>query len=164
MIPCGLCGGVASNRPELNGRNARLCYLVTQASPFSGFEMTLLSLAVAALSVISLGVWWSTADVSALLLGVGGLLCAGATFKSARISTFVKIFIVIFATEVVVFGGLFLLSVVGLWPESLKAYKLPDSVALTVASRAPSRRSTACATSRRATCCARRSLPRLRWA
>jgi len=95
--------------------------------------MTLLSLAVAALSVISLGVWWSTSDVSALLLGVGGLLCAGATFKSARISTFLKIFIVIFATEVVVFGGLFLLSVVGLWPESLKAYKLPDSVALTVA-------------------------------
>ena len=95
--------------------------------------MTLLSLAVAALSVISLGVWWSTSDVSALLLGVGGLLCAGATFKSARISTFLKIFIVIFASEVVVFGGLFLLSVVGLWPESLKAYKLPDSVALTVA-------------------------------
>jgi len=95
--------------------------------------MTLLSLAVAALSVISLGVWWSTADVSALLLGVGGLLCAGATFKSTRVSTFLKIFIVIFATEVVVFGGLFLLSVVGLWPESLKAYKLPDSVALTVA-------------------------------
>ena len=39
----------------------------------------------------------------------------------------------IFASEVGVFGGLFLLSVVGLWPESLKAYKLPDSVALTVA-------------------------------
>ena len=95
--------------------------------------MALLSLAVAALSVISLGVWWSTADVSALLLGVGGLLCAGATFQSARISTFLKIFIVIFASEVVIFGGLFLLSVVGLWPESLKAYKLPDSVALTVA-------------------------------
>ena len=95
--------------------------------------MTLLSLAVAALSIISFGVWWSTANVSALLLGVAGLLCAGATFKSARISTFLKIFIVIFASEVVVFGGLFLLSVVGLWPESLKAYKLPDSVALTVA-------------------------------
>ncbi len=95
--------------------------------------MALLSLAVAALSLISFGVWWSTAEVSALLLGVGGLLCAGATFKSERISTFLKIFIVIFSSEVVIFGGVFLLSLGGLWPESLKAYKLPDSVPLTVA-------------------------------
>ena len=94
--------------------------------------MTLLSLAVAALSVISLGVWWSTANVSALLLGVAGLLCAGATFRSARISTFLKIFIVIFASEAVLFGGVFLLSVTGLWPDSLMAYKAPWSVPLTV--------------------------------
>ncbi len=95
--------------------------------------MALLSLAVAALSLTSFGVWWSTADVSALLLAVGGLLCAGATFQSVRISSFLKIFIVIFASEVVIFGGVFLLSLVGLWPESLKAYNLPDSVPLTVA-------------------------------
>ncbi len=95
--------------------------------------MALLSLAVAALSLASLTVWWSTAEVSALLLGVGGLLCAGATFKSRDISTFLKIFVVIFSTEVVVFGGLYLLSLGGLWPEALKAYKLPDSVPLTVA-------------------------------
>ena len=95
--------------------------------------MALLSLAVAALSLVSLSVWWSTAEVSALLLGVGGLLCAGATFASRRIPTFLKIFVVIFSTEVVIFGGVYLLSLGGLWPESLKAYKLPDSVPLTVA-------------------------------
>ena len=95
--------------------------------------MALLSLAVAALSLISLGVWWSTADVSALLLGVGGLLCAGAIFRSARISTFLKIFMVIFGVEVVLFGGVFLLSLSSQWPESLNVYKLPDSVPLTVA-------------------------------
>ena len=95
--------------------------------------MALLSLAVAALSLISLGVWWSTADVSALLLGVGALLCAGSIYKSARISTFLKIFLVIFGSEVVIFGGVFLLSLSSRWPESLNVYKLPDSVPLTVA-------------------------------
>ena len=95
--------------------------------------MALLSLAVAVLSLVSFGVWWASADVSALLLAVAGLLCAGATFRSARISTFLKIFVAIFSTEVVVLGGIFLLSVLNYWPESLKPYKLPDSVPLTAA-------------------------------
>ena len=95
--------------------------------------MAPLSLAVALLSLVSFGVWWTSGVVSALLLCVAGLLCAGATLRSARISTFLQIFVAIFSVEVVLFGGIYLLSVLDYWPESLKAYKLPDSVPLTAA-------------------------------
>ena len=95
--------------------------------------MALLSFAVAALSLLSFAVWWTTSDVSALLLGVGAILCAVTTFRSVGISSFLKIFVAIFSTEVVLFGGVYLLSAMGYWPEALKAYKLPDSVPLTVA-------------------------------
>lgn len=95
--------------------------------------MTLLSLAVAALSVASAIVWWSASDSSSLLLAIFGLLCAGATSRSRHVPTFLKIFITIFATEVVVFGGLYLLAVLGLWPESMKDYRLPWHVPVTVA-------------------------------
>ena len=95
--------------------------------------MTLLSLAVAALSIASALVWWSVSDSSSLLLAVFGLLCAGATFRSRHVPTFLKIFITIFSTEVVVFGGLYLLSALNLWPEGLKDYRLPWHVPVTVA-------------------------------
>ncbi len=95
--------------------------------------MRILSFAVAALSLVALYVWSRTGLVQPALLGVFGLANAAATFRSGRVGTFLKILMAIFATEVVVFGGVFLFSLSDYWPGALDAYKLPDSVPMTVA-------------------------------
>ncbi len=95
--------------------------------------MRFLSLAVAALAAVSMLVYWNTGDSAATLLAGFSLVCAYTTFRSARISTFLKIFIAIFSTETVIFGALSLLSILDWWPKSLDTYRLPDSLALTVA-------------------------------
>ncbi len=95
--------------------------------------MKLLSLAVTVLSAVSLAVYWSTAAIPATLLAGFSLICAWTTFRSAGISTFLKIFVAIFSTETLIFGGLNLLSAVGAWPAGLEDYSIPDSLPLTVA-------------------------------
>jgi putative ATP-binding cassette transporter len=61
------------------------------------------------------------------------LLCAFTTYRTPSISNFLQIFAAIFATETVVFGVIFLVAQVGLWPASLEDYVLPESLPLTVA-------------------------------
>ena len=95
--------------------------------------MRLLSFAVAAFSLASFSVWWWTAQNSVLLLGIFALIAAFTTFRSQSISTFLKILIAIFATEIVIFGGLFLAGLSPWWPAALAAYKVPDSLGMTVA-------------------------------
>src|SRR5271155_2386107 len=72
-------------------------------------------------------------DIGVTMLAVVALICAATTFLAHKISAFLKIFIGIFATEVVVFGALYLVSAAGLWPASLADYQLPLSLPLTVA-------------------------------
>jgi putative ATP-binding cassette transporter len=95
--------------------------------------MRALSLAVAVLAVVSVVVYWKTGAPPAALLAGFAMVCAYTTFRSSGISTFLKIFVTIFSTETVIFGGLSLLTVVGAWPDALSEYRVPNSVALTVA-------------------------------
>ncbi len=95
--------------------------------------MKALSLAVAALAGVSLLVYVKSGESSAALLAGFALVCAYSTFRSAGISTFLKIFVAIFSTETVIFGGLSLLGDAGYWPDSLQEYQLPTTLALTVA-------------------------------
>ncbi len=62
-----------------------------------------------------------------------GVFCAFTTYRSQKISTFLQIFVAIFAAETVVFGTVFLIAEVGLWPPSLEDYAFPESLPLTVA-------------------------------
>ncbi len=72
-------------------------------------------------------------DATILLLAVTGLICAYTTFKAPKISSFLQIFAAIFAVETVVFGVVYMIAQVGLWPASLEDYILPESLPLTVA-------------------------------
>jgi vitamin B12/bleomycin/antimicrobial peptide transport system ATP-binding/permease protein len=96
-------------------------------------DMTTLSFFVAAFSFIALAIARVTGDPALLLLGVAGFVCAFATFRSRTISSFLRIFVAIFATETVLFGSADLLGKTGLWPTVLQTSMLPDSLPLTVA-------------------------------
>ena len=67
------------------------------------------------------------------LLGIVALICAATTFRSAAISSFLKIFVGIFSTETIVFGLAVLLGRGGFWPSDYAAYLPPQSLPLTVA-------------------------------
>jgi len=72
-------------------------------------------------------------DLSGALLGSVVLLCAATTFRSTAISSFLKIFVGIFSTETIVFGGAVLAGRAGLWPTEYAEYLPPESLPLTVA-------------------------------
>src|SRR3984893_14150677 len=73
------------------------------------------------------------ADHIVLLLAAAGFLCAFTTYQARRISTFLQIFAAIFAAETVIFGIIYLVAQIGLWPPSLEDYEFPESLPLTVA-------------------------------
>ena len=72
-------------------------------------------------------------DSIVLLLAGVGFLCAFTTYRARTISTFLQIFVAIFAAETVIFGIIFLVDQIGLWPPSLEDYAFPESLPLTVA-------------------------------
>jgi len=72
-------------------------------------------------------------DLPGALLGIVVLLCAATTFRSSRISSFLKIFVGIFSTETIVFGLAVLAGRAGLWPTNYPEYLPPESLPLTVA-------------------------------
>ncbi|HUZ67311.1 MAG TPA: ABC transporter ATP-binding protein/permease [Beijerinckiaceae bacterium] len=95
--------------------------------------MRILSLLVAAFALFCLVASAWIPDFAPRLLGGVCLLCALSIWLSQKISSFLKIFIGIFAVETIVFGLLFLFARLGLWPHALSAYILPDSLSLSVA-------------------------------
>ncbi len=95
--------------------------------------MHVLAAIVAIFSVVTAVIGAKHGDGIILLLAATGLLCAYTTFETPKISSFLRIFASIFAVETVVFGVVFLIAQVGLWPESLQDYALPESLPLTVA-------------------------------
>jgi putative ATP-binding cassette transporter len=92
-----------------------------------------LSICVALFGLLTLVVAWTTTDVTTAVLGVTALLAAFTTFRSATISSFLKIFIGIFTTETIVFGLTVLAGKLGLWPEAYAEYMPPESLPLSVA-------------------------------
>jgi putative ATP-binding cassette transporter len=95
--------------------------------------MKFLAFAVAAFSLISAFVAQRTGETLVAVLAGVGLICAITTYRAQTISSFLKIFIAIFAAETIIFGAVYLLGAMGLWPASLEDYMLPESLPLTVA-------------------------------
>ena len=92
-----------------------------------------LSIAVALFGLVALVVAETREDVTTAVLGGTSLLCAFTTFRSAAISSFLKIFVGIFSTETIVFGLAVLAGKVELWPAAYAEYLPPESLPLTVA-------------------------------
>jgi putative ATP-binding cassette transporter len=95
--------------------------------------MRILSLAVALFALAAFLVGLHAPDVDLFLYAAAALLCAGATYRSAHISTFLRVFEVVFAAETIVFGAAYLVDALGLWPQAYADYALPSSLPLTVA-------------------------------
>ncbi len=72
-------------------------------------------------------------DFAAADLGVVALLCAFTTYRSAAISSFLKIFVGIFSTETIIFGLAVVVDRTELWPSYFGQERLPNSLPLTVA-------------------------------
>ena len=72
-------------------------------------------------------------DLSGTFFGGVVLLCAFATFRSAAISSFLKIFVAFFSTETIVFGPAWLAYRAGFWPTEYPQYAPPTSLPLAVA-------------------------------
>jgi putative ATP-binding cassette transporter len=92
-----------------------------------------LSICVALVGLLALVQPAIHGNVAGMLLGVATLLCAAATFWSSRISSFLKIFVGIFAVETIVFGLAVLAGQSGLWPAALREYLPPETLPFTVA-------------------------------
>jgi vitamin B12/bleomycin/antimicrobial peptide transport system ATP-binding/permease protein len=95
--------------------------------------MHLLAALVALFSAAAALVGLKAEDHIVLLLAAAGFLCAFTTYRARRMSTFLQIFAAIFAVETVIFGIIFLVARIGLWPPSLEDYEFPESLPLTVA-------------------------------
>lgn len=95
--------------------------------------MKILSIAVALFGILALAQAEIGQSLSAAGLGIAALICAGTTYRSAAISSYLKIFVGIFSTETIVFGLGSLAGSADLWPAAYAEYKLPISLPLTVA-------------------------------
>jgi putative ATP-binding cassette transporter len=94
--------------------------------------MKALSIAVALFGLLALVQPALHANVADALLGVVALLCAYTTWRSATISSFLRILVGIFSTETILFGLAVLAGRAGLWPID-ESYLPPESLPLTVA-------------------------------
>src|ERR1700746_2401623 len=65
-------------------------------------------------------------DMSGTLVGIAALLCAAATYYSSTISSFLKIFVGIFAVETIVFGLAAVAGRAGLWPAAYRDFLPPE--------------------------------------
>jgi vitamin B12/bleomycin/antimicrobial peptide transport system ATP-binding/permease protein len=96
-------------------------------------NMKFLALVVLVFAFLAAAVAYQTGSSAVTLVAVFSFICAMTTFLSRDISSFLKIFVGIFATELVIFGALYLVSAAGLWPSDLAEYSLPSSLPETVA-------------------------------
>lgn len=95
--------------------------------------MKILAAVLVVFSIAAAVIGKLNSDATVLLLAAAGFLCAFTTYRCPSISSFLRIFAAIFATETVIFGVLFLVAQAGFWPESFEDYALPESLPLTVA-------------------------------
>ena len=94
--------------------------------------MNSLSVCLALLGVLVLAQSAINADLPGIFFGVIVLLCAFTTFRSAAISSFLKIFVAFFSAETIVFGFAWLAYRAGLWPTEYAQYAPPTSLPLAV--------------------------------
>lgn len=95
--------------------------------------MKILAIAAALFALAAAVVAEAKGDPIVGILAAASVACAFTTFHSARISSFLKIFVAIFTSELVVFGAAFLVARMDWWPKNLAEYALPESLPLTVA-------------------------------
>ena len=95
--------------------------------------MHLLAALVGLFSAAATLVGLKAGDHIVLFLAATGFLCAFTTYRARTISTFLQIFAAVFAAETAIFGTIFLIAQIGLWPPSLEDYEFPESLPLTVA-------------------------------
>ena len=96
--------------------------------------MKFLALAVALFSAAAAYVAHASGHGVVYLLAGFSFLAAIVTFMAAeKTSTFLRILIRFFATEVILLGGCVCFSALGLWPQALAGVRVPSSVAITVA-------------------------------
>ncbi len=92
-----------------------------------------LSICVALVGLLALvhpAIHWNIAEA---VFGIAVLLSAVAIYRSSTISSFLKIFVGIFAVETIVFGLAVLAGRSGAWPAAYAEYLPPESLPLTVA-------------------------------
>ena len=92
-----------------------------------------LSIAVALFGLVALIQPIKDMNAAAAVLGVVTLIAALTTYRSAAISSFLKIFVGIFSVETIVFGLAVVAARVGLWPKYFAEELPPESLPLTVA-------------------------------
>ena len=95
--------------------------------------MKILSAALIALGLAALVQPTFEMNLPATLLGGVALLAAFTTYRSASISTFLKIFVGIFSTETILFGIAVVAARAGYWPSYFAQEPPPESLPLTVA-------------------------------
>ena len=94
--------------------------------------MKALAIAVALFAVAAALVAAKAGDATTALLAATSLICAYTTYRSRHISSYLRIFVAIFAIEVIVFGAFCLVAALHLWPRSWADYEIPESLPLTV--------------------------------
>lgn len=92
-----------------------------------------LSLAVALFGLAALVEPIRHGNAGASVLGIVALIAAFTTFRSDRISSFLKIFVGIFSVETIVFGLAVVAAHAGFWPGYFAGELPPESLPLTVA-------------------------------
>ena len=95
--------------------------------------MKRLSIAVALFGIVALVQTSEDISVGGALLGVVALIAAYTTFRSATVSSFLKIFVGIFSTETIIFGLAVVVARAGFWPSYFAQEIPPESLPLTVA-------------------------------
>ena len=94
--------------------------------------MKRLGIAVAVFSLLSAVVGFSTDHPSFYLMTGFGIAAAVATYRSAPISSYLRIFVAIFSSEAILFGADSILSQTGHWPTALGPFAMPISLPITV--------------------------------
>jgi putative ATP-binding cassette transporter len=94
--------------------------------------MRLLSIAIILFAFLSIGLGATGGDRQAVGLGIVGFLLGITTWRAQSLSRFLQIFAVIFASEYIIFGSVLTLEVHDLWPASLEALSVPESLPITV--------------------------------
>jgi putative ATP-binding cassette transporter len=92
-----------------------------------------LGVAVAVFASLAFAVAVHSGAHGLFLLAGFALVCAYTTWRSERISSFLKIFVTVFSTETIVFGLARLAEIEALVPEALAPYTLPETMPLAVA-------------------------------
>jgi len=89
--------------------------------------MKILSFGVAAIGLLALALGLNAGDGWEVGIGISALLCAAATFLSAGISSYLKVFAGIFSIETIASGLLTIVIKAGLWPAVLADYQPPET-------------------------------------